>query len=239
VSLSVRGTTTETLSGDYHRTLDANAQVDTQGETHLNFKGDYTERHTGHRTVVVGAGGAHRSATLHVEGTGRMYASKAIEVESLEGLSILCGKSQLLISPNGITLSTPTLTLTGKEVEVRAGKVTVASTGDLTLGGSTATVRTSGAKMTLDSSTASLIGAQVKLGGGSGTAVQTETSSVIVTKVQMKDPQGKPRANARVLLTKGGKTGEQRMTVLDENGMLELIGDAAYQVSFPDDTPAK
>lgn len=57
-----------------------------------------------------------------------------------------------------------------------------------------------------------------------------------ITKVQMKDSKGKPRANVRVLLTSGD---EQRMTVLDANGMLELVGDTAYKVSFPDDPKAK
>jgi hypothetical protein len=58
---------------------------------------------------------------------------------------------------------------------------------------------------------------------------------VKVTQVQMKDSKGNPRANVRVLLIKGD---EQRMTVLDANGMLELIGDDSYQVSFPDDGKA-
>ena len=60
-----------------------------------------------------------------------------------------------------------------------------------------------------------------------------------ITTVQMKDSQGKPRANARVLLVKGGKGGEQRMTVLDADGMLELIGDTQYSISFPDDPVKK
>ncbi len=57
---------------------------------------------------------------------------------------------------------------------------------------------------------------------------------------EVKDVQGKPRANARVLLTKGtGKTAEQRMTVLDADGKLGLISDAQYALSFPDDPVAK
>ena len=57
---------------------------------------------------------------------------------------------------------------------------------------------------------------------------------------RVKDVQGKPRANARVLLTKGtDKTAEQRITVLDADGELDLIGDAQYTISFPDDPVAK
>ena len=159
--------------------------------------------------------------------------------ESLEGLSIICGDSQVLISPKGITLSTPTLTLMGKEIDVRAETVAIAAKGDLTLAGKTATVQTSGAKLALDSSSASLIASQVKLGSGSGATSQASDKPAKITKIQMKDAQGKPRANARVLLCKGGPDGEQRMTVLDENGMLELIGDDSYQITFPDDAKAK
>jgi type VI secretion system secreted protein VgrG len=239
VTLTVQGATSETLFGDLQRALKANVQVDTLGETHLNFTKDYTERHKGHRTTIVGTGDAHRSAALHVEGDARAYAAKKIEVESLEGLSIICGDSQLLISPKGITLSTPTLTLAGKDIEARGGTVVVASTGDLKLGGATATVQTAGATMALDSTTATLTGSKVKLGGGSGATSQASDKPATITKIQMKDPQGKPRANVRVLLTKGGKDGEQRMTVLDENGYLELIGTDSYTISFPDDVQAK
>ncbi|MGH7298492.1 MAG: bacteriophage T4 gp5 trimerization domain-containing protein, partial [Polyangiaceae bacterium] len=239
VTLAVKGTTTETLSGDLHRALCADVQVDTTGKTKLNYSSDYTERHKGHRTVIVGTGTAHRSSTLHVEGSARTYAAKSIEFETLEGLSIVCGDSQLLISPQGITLSTPNLTLSAKEVELRGGTIGVVSTGDLSLGGKATTLQTSGAKLALDSTTASLTGSQVKLGGGSAAVTQATDKPATITKVQMKDAKGKPRANARVLLSKGGKDGEQRMTVLDENGVLELIGDESYQITFPDDGDAK
>ena len=239
VTVSIKGSTRETLFGDLKRAHNADVQVDTLGETHVNFEKDYTERHKGHRTVVVGTGAAHRSATLHVEGTARAYAAKPIEVESREGLSILCGDSQLLISPKGITLSTPTLTLVAKEVEVRGGAVAVTSTGALTLCGQTVAARTSGAKMVLDASSASLVAPQVKLGNGSGGDSPAADKPATITRIQMKDPQGQPRANARILLRKGGKDGEQRMTVLDEKGVLELIGDDSYEVSFPDDKQAK
>jgi hypothetical protein len=79
----------------------------------------------------------------------------------------------------------------------------------------------------------------VKLGAGSGGDAPSDDKPATITKVQMKDPKGQPRANARVLLTKGGKDGEGRMTVLDENGMLELIGADSYTITFPDDTQAK
>jgi hypothetical protein len=239
VTLTVKGATSETLFGDLHRTHNADVQVDTLGQTHMNFDKDYTERHKGHRTVIVGEGDAHRSAVLHVEGAARTYAAKTIEVEALEGLSIVCGDSQLLFSPKGITLSAPTITFVGKEIEAKAGKIGATSTGDLTLGAMTATMQTAGAKLALDATTATLKATQVKLGMGRGDTSQSVDKPPTITKILMKDPKGKPRANARVLLRKGGKDGEQRMTVLDADGKLEIVGDETYNMTFPDDAQAK
>jgi len=114
--------------------------------------------------------------------------------------------------------------------------VSVSATGALTLAGKTATMETAGAQIALGSSSASVTAAQVKIGPGSGALSRATVAPEKVTSVQMKDSTGKPRANARVLLTQGGK---QRMTVLNANGMLELIGDSQYQISFPDDPVTK
>ncbi len=238
-SRSVSGTTDETLTGDVKRTMAGRVDEKTVAGTHLTFADDYTERHSGHRTVIVGAGGAHRTAVIHVEGNGRAYASKSLEVEVLESFTLICGDSQILVSPQGITLSTPNLAFVGKTTTATATTYTVTASDALTLGGKTATVETAGAKLALDASTASLLASQVKLGGGSGASSQTSDKPVTITHVQMKDAQGKPRANARVLLLQGGKDGEQRMTVLDDQGMLELIGDTSYQIVFPDDPASK
>jgi type VI secretion system secreted protein VgrG len=239
VSVHVVGTTQEALTGDVTRAIAGRVTASTQGDTQLRFASDYTERHLGHRTVIVGAGGAHRTAVVHVEGTGRAYASKSIEVEVLDTFTLICGDSQILVSPKGITLSSPHLSLVGKAIDATAGTFAATASGSLTLGGQTATMRTSGAQLALDASTANLTGSKVKLGSGTGDTSQATDQPATITHVQMKDPQGKPRANARVLLLKGGKDGEQRMTVLDENGTLELVGDASYQIVFPDDPAAK
>ncbi len=224
------------VGGDLQRTVTGDVNAETSGKTDQTFTLDYTERHLGHRAVIVGTGDARRSTVVHVEGKGRAYASKTFEVEVLEGFTLLCGDSQIAVTPSGITLTSPNISLVGKEVDVTADALKATVTNDLTMGAKTVTLQTAGAKVTLDASSANVTATQVKLAGGSGASSQTTSEPVKVTKVQMKDPQGKPRANARVLLTKGD---EQRMTVLDADGMLELIGDASYTVSFPDDGKAK
>jgi type VI secretion system secreted protein VgrG len=238
-SLSVTGDTRETLVGDVERTVGGRVNGGTKGETLLTFGSDYTERHAGHRTIVVGSGSAHRTAVVHVEGSGRAYASKSIEFEVLESLTLVCGDSQILVSPKGITLASPQITFVGKAVNATASTFGVSASDAVTLGGNTVTVQTSGAKLALDSSTASLQGSQVKLGSGSGSSSQASDKPATITRIQLNDPRGKPRANARILLTKGGQGGEQRMTVLDENGVLELVGDEQYQIVFPDELPSK
>jgi type VI secretion system secreted protein VgrG len=236
VTYSVTGTTNETLTGDVTRTLVGDVLATTSGKTDQSFTLDYTERHQGHRTVIVGTGNAQRSSTLHVEGMGRAYASTSFEVEALTGFTLVCGNSQILVSPSGITLSSPNITLSGKEVDVLAGTFKVNVSGALTMMASTATLETSGAQIALDSSSATVEASAIKLGSGSGSTSQTSAQPVKITKVQMKDSKGVPRADTRVLLVQGGK---QRMTVLDAEGMLELIGDSSYQISFPDDPQAK
>jgi type VI secretion system secreted protein VgrG len=236
VSLSVQGTTTDSLQGDVTRTLGGDVDTTTTGVTDHSFGDDYTERHLGHRTIIVGSGDAHRTSALHVEGMGRAYASLTFEVEVLQSFTLLCGNSQILVSPAGITLSSPNISLVGKEVDVDASTFSATASDALTLAGKTATMETSGAQIALDSSSANVTSSQVNLGSGSGTLSQQVVQPVKVTTVQMKDAQGKPRANARVLLVKGT---EQRMTVLDADGMLELIGDAQYSISFPDDPVKK
>ncbi len=239
VSISTQGKTTEDLEGDVSLTLGGSLTTQIAGQTQHSFGDDYTERHQGHRTVIIGSGSAQRSAALHVEGMGRAYASNTFEVEVLNGFTLVCGNSQIMVSPSGITLTSPNITLSSKEVDVDVTTFSVAASDALTLAGKTVTMETAGAQVALDSSSASVTASQVKLGPGSGSTSSASSDPVKITTVQMKDAQGKPRANARVLLVKGGKGGEQRMTVLDKDGMLELIGDTQYQISFPDDPTSK
>jgi type VI secretion system secreted protein VgrG len=224
------------VGGDLSQTVAGDVDAKTSGKTDQSFALDYTERHLGHRTIIVGSGSARRTAVVHVEGTGRAYASKSMEVEVLESFTLLCGQSQIAVTASGITLSSPNISLAGKEVDIVATTLKATMSDAMTMTAKTATVQTAGASVALDSSSATVQASQIKLSSGSGSSSPASSKPVKVTKVLMKDAQGKPRSNARVLLTKGS---EQRMTVLDADGMLELVGDDAYQVSFPDDSSAK
>jgi type VI secretion system secreted protein VgrG len=234
-TISVGASRSVTVGADLSQTVVGNIDTSTTGSTDQSFADDYTERHLGHRTVIVGSGAAHRTAVVHVEGAGRTYASKTLEVEALESFTVICGDSQIAVTPSGITLSSPNITLAGKELDLVLTTLKATMSDQMTMTAKTATVQTAGASIALDSSSAQIQASQIKLAGGSGASSQASSDPVKITKVQMKDSKGKPRANVRVLLTNGD---EQRMTVLDADGMLELVGDTAYKVSFPDDPKA-
>ena len=151
-------------------------------------------------------------------------------MEALESFTLICGDSQIAVTPSGITLSSPNITLAGKELDLVLTTLKATMSDQMTMSAKTATLQTAGASVALDASSAKVTASQIKLAGGSGSSAQASSEQVKVTKVQMKDSKGKPRANVRVLLTSGD---EQRMTVLDANGMLELVGDTAYKILVP------
>ena len=82
---TISGAKNESVGGNLSLTVSGRVETTNEAETNLTFKDDYTERHKGHRTVIVGTGKAHRSATVHVEGTARVYAAKAIEIRIARG----------------------------------------------------------------------------------------------------------------------------------------------------------
>ncbi len=235
-TLQVGGGRNVNVGANLSQTVSGDVTTQTIGKTDGTFTKDVTERHLGHRAIIVGTGDAMRSAVMHVEGRGRAYASKTFEVETLEGFTLVCGDSQICVSPSGITLSSPNVSVVGKTTSIVGSTLSANLSNQATVGAATLKLQTAGAVVSLDSSSASVQASQVKLGGGSGSTSQPSSQPVKITRVQLNDSQGKPRANVRVLLTSGN---EQRVTVLDANGMLELVGDSSYQISFPDDSGAK
>lgn len=235
-SLQVGGARNVNVGANLSQTVSGDVTTKTMGKTDQTFTKDVTERHLGHRAIIVGTGDTNRSTVVHIEGRGRAYASKTLEVETLEGFTLVCGDSQICVSPSGITFNSPNVSVVGKAVSIVGSTLSANLSNQATVGAATLKLQTSGALVSLDSSSASVQASQVKLGAGSGASSQPSSQQTKITRVQLNDAQGKPRANARVLLTSGD---EQRVTVLDANGSLELIGDASYQISFPDDAGAK
>jgi type VI secretion system secreted protein VgrG len=236
-STTVQGSSDETIEGDFAHTVSGRLDATTEGEQAESYADNYTARHAGHRVVVVGSGEVHRSATLHVEGSGRAYASKFFEVVTLEGFTLTCGKSQIRIAPEMVTISSPKLAFVSQEMNETTEKYVLSAKDKISLSGQTLSAAGSGASLTLDSG-ASMTGSQVKLAGGSGSSAQDDKKKK-VTKVTVTDPDGKPLADQRVLLRTGGENGEERMVVLDAKGEFEVESDDAFEVVFPDLVDAK
>ncbi len=222
-----------TVGGDLSRNVTGNVTTQTTGDHTENFGGGFIAKHVGHRVVVVGGPGGDRSASLHVEGSGRAYASTTFEVIALKGLTITCGKSQIQIATDTITITSPTITLVTKDAEIQTTKFNVAATDAVTIGGSKVTVTSSGASVALDSN-ATVQGAQVKLGSGSGASAQSQDKPPKVTTLQLNDQTGAPLANQTVILRFGGDGGEERTVTLDDKGSIDITGEDSFDVIFPE-----
>ncbi|MCL2448558.1 MAG: type VI secretion system tip protein VgrG [Polyangiaceae bacterium] len=222
-----------TIVGDLNRNISGGISTTTKGAMSETFGGKAESKHGDHRIVVVKADGGDRSASLHVEGSARVFASTTVDATALKGITITCGKSQIVVKEDSITISSPTVTFQSEDVEVDTKKLTVSATDAVTVTGSTVTLASSGANVTLDSN-ATVQGAQVKLGSGSGSSAQNSTKPPKTTTVVLNDASGKPLANQSVVLRFGGEGGSEKAVVVDEQGQVEITGDDSFDVLFPD-----
>jgi uncharacterized protein involved in type VI secretion and phage assembly len=237
ITTTIEGDSTATVRGNYHRTVCGRIDATTEGEQHLHHKANYVERHGGHRVVVVGTAKNHRSAALHVEGAARVYASKVLEAVAVDGFTLTCGKSSISVTPEAIVLSSPKVSLVGKEIAQTAEKASITAKSSIDLLGPTISATTPGASLALDTN-ATMRASKVSLGGGSGSSSWNEKKKK-VTKVKLADPGGKPLADARIIVRFGGKGGEERMVVLDEHGECEIESDDPFDVHCVDTPDAK
>lgn len=256
-SVSVQGSADESVEGDLSRTVTGDVDLSVEGGQTETFGDDYTERHAGHRVVVVGGATAKRSSTLHVEGSVSTFAATTIDLVAAKGITITCGSSQIVIKPNAITITTNTLVLTAGDIEMTSKKLaasasdeldlatkalTVNATDSIDLESKKVTMASGGGQITLDDSAATVQGTKVQLQGGSGGSVQssqTNAAAVKVTTLKLVDQDGKPLANQRVTLRFGGEGGEERVVVLDDQGSAKVPGSDSFEVLFPDFPDAK
>ena len=211
-----------------------------KASTAPHFGADSIERHLGHHAVVVAATSAGKaSAVLHVEGAARAYAKDEIEAVSPEGFTFSCGDSHIIIRKDSVTISSPTINLVGKTVQVTASDTaavaaktaTVAGSDSVTVSGANkATLAGQSATVVLDSN-ATVQGSAVKLGSGGGGSNSQAASSAKKppTRVLLNDKKGNALANALVLFRTGGDGGSERVVVLDATGCFETEGDGPFR----------
>jgi type VI secretion system secreted protein VgrG len=236
--LTVGGSASVNVSGDFTRMVTGNVDLTSQGDQNETFGADLTERHAGHRVVIVGGPAAKRSFLLHVEGPARTFSAATIETVAIESLTFTCGQSQIVIKPDSVTISSPKLTFSTPDSEFVGKKFAVTATDSIELDGKTVTASSSGASVALDSN-ATVQGGQVQLKGGSGSSASTSDKDAKVTTLTLVDQDGKPLANQRIILRTGGEGGPERTVVLDANGSIDVPGTDPFEVIFPDVGDAK
>jgi type VI secretion system secreted protein VgrG len=231
--LVVSGSVSESIDGDVSRSVSGAVDVTTEGEQMQTFGADFTERHAGHRVVVVGGPLAKRSSLLHVEGSARTFAAASIESVAVEGLTLICGQSQIVIKPDSVTISSPKISFVTPDAEFAGKKFAVTATDSIELDGKTVTASSSGASVALDSN-ATVQGGKVQLKGGSGSSASNDDQDAKVTTLSLVDQDGKPLANQRIILRTGGEGGDERTVVLDATGSIDIPGTDPFDIIFPD-----
>ncbi len=237
LTVTVSGNETAQISGDLSLQVSGRVDLSTGGPHTDTFGDAFVARHAGDRVVVVGGSDTPASASLHVEGSGTVYAAQTIDAVAIEGITFTCGDSVITIAPDGVTISSPAITLVTKDAEISSDTLAVSSTGAVTLGGDKVTLSSSGASVALDSN-ATVQGAKVQLKGGSGSSAQND-SKTKTTTITLVDADGKPLANQRVVLRQGGDGGDEQTIVLDDKGSATVTGDGPFDVIMPDLPDAK
>jgi type VI secretion system secreted protein VgrG len=147
---------------------------------------------------VVGHPDREATQDTFVYGTSSQLVTKAIRIESETSITLQCGNTQLVITPDGVTVDGKTLALAaGSKLTVTSPNAALALDDNVVATGKNVTLSSSGAQLTLDSN-AQLLGAQVKLGSGSG-----QTVSASADDKKKSDPG--PPVYIRVTVLRNGK----------------------------------
>ncbi|HZU84675.1 MAG TPA: type VI secretion system tip protein TssI/VgrG [Polyangiaceae bacterium] len=239
VTVAVEGSESRAISGDQTVHVTGEVDVATDGDHTETYGDDYVARHAGHRVVVVGGPDGGASTSLHVEGPATAFVTETIDVSAVKGITIRCGKSKILMTPDAVTITAPTISLVAQEdLDLTGDKVDVTGGDSIDLGSTKVTIASSGAQVLLDSN-ATVQGAKVQLQGGGGASAQSQDKKTKITTIKLVDQDGKPLANRHVLLREGGEGGVVRTVVLDDSGSIEVEGDGPFDALVPDFPEAK
>jgi type VI secretion system secreted protein VgrG len=184
-------------------------------------------------TLQVGQSEAPKSATLNVEGSAHVSAMKSIEITADKDITLRVGKSFVRISEKEIQLSAETITVQGKDGQIKAaeGDVKVKAKGKFQAVADAVALKASGAALGLKSD-AVLDGAKVLLNSPEEASDSVDTSEPDPAKLEVVDQDGQPLAYQRYLIVLDG--GGEQMGYLDENGKAEVHLSGAGRVTFPD-----
>lgn len=250
--LAVTATQNVHIFGDRTEAVDGRWDATTAGVHKETFDADFIAKHKAHRIISVGDGNTPASSSVHVEGAATGYVADTLELTVVKGITVTCGSSQIVVTPNGVTITAQSIALTStkdstfagdtialasaKDMKLAGDTIALAAASSAKIGGQTVTLTSSGATVALDSN-AAVQGTQVKLGSGSGSSGQNssaQTTPPKTTTIVLNDPSGKPLANQAVILRYGGDSGTQKTIVLDGRGQATVTGNDAFDVIFPE-----
>jgi type VI secretion system secreted protein VgrG len=197
---AIQGSRTETVDGDLTLTVTGQVNEATHGAHTATFDDNFIAKHAGHRVVAVGGPAGPTSTFLQVTGTGDVSTTGPIHVVSLKGFTVTCGKSEIRVMPDQLTIWTPTAAVNGDEITIDTTSMNVVATGALVLGGDKTTLTSSGASAALDSN-ATVQGGAVKLEGGSGASPKKGPDVKVSYVLRVVDENERPLKGVSVSMT--------------------------------------
>jgi hypothetical protein len=167
--------------------------------------------------TVVGHPDREASVSTFVYGTADVSTTKTLTIESDTSIVLKCGDTQVIISPDGVTMKGKSLELdAGSKLAVASPSATLTLDDNFTAVGTKLTVSSSGAQLALDSN-ASLTGSKVQLGSGSGSSASASAQS------NKGDDKKKP-VFIRLKMLRNGKPAAGVAYKLVADGTLTLSG---------------
>ncbi len=224
----------ERVAGSRSVRVEARERTETVGDRTSLVHGELVHEVRGAATMLVGRHDAKRSCTLAVEGVTQLTGSEVVDLASDTELVLRCGKSFIRLSPGEIEISSPKVTMRGKDArlllqggkaKLKAKKLVQAVSDDKIV------LTSSGASLGLGSE-AKLDGAQVLLNSPERATDSIEANEPELTKIELVDQEGHPIPYQRFRVELDD--GSRYVGFLDEHGKAEIDVEGSGEIVFPD-----
>ena len=204
---------------------------DVAKDAYLNVDGSSISKVKGHYALLVGRDDARRSATVHVSGSARIFATDLCEIEARKGLVVRCGKTSFRFTENALEIAGEHVAIRGKNVMLTGESVAIRGKKEASVTSDTITLQSRAARVVLDQN-AAISGMNVALSATPTSETGApQTPPQQITTVELKDSAGKPLANEFYVVKH--PDGSETSGYLDEQGRADLDGDISGKVTLP------
>ena len=218
--------------GDATLRFGKNVRATSRGTIHVNSDQDVVVRTEGHHVTVVGTPTSERSAVTSVAGSAQTHATGTYELQAAKGITLRSGDSLFVISPAGIHIEGPAVTMAAKQIQMSGSQLAATFDNSASIGATNVTLSTSSSTLTVADKIA-LTSSAISLGSGSGSSAQSSNAPKNPTSLDLADQDGNPLAGRRYVLV--FPDGSETSGVLDSNGHADLGEQpSAFKVRFPD-----